>query len=76
MEKNKSASLVKSASLADPWQAFLLPSVPHRPLIEFGCSALATAESVGPNNALNLGTAFSPTSSNPVTTSLYINKNT
>jgi hypothetical protein len=44
----KSLSRLNETAESEPWTAFLVPSVPKRPLIEVGAWVLAVAEFVGP----------------------------
>ena len=71
--KKKPFSLAYDPPESEPWQAFLVPSVPKRALNELGASYLALRVLVGPIRFLHLVTASSATNSNPTTTSLVIN---
>jgi len=71
-EKKKSSSLYADCGESDPWQAFLVPSVPNKALILEGDSDLAFIVLVGPNKLLHLLIASSQISSNPTTKSEVI----
>lgn len=73
LEKKNYSYLAAEVNESDPWAAFLVPSVPNRPLIEFGLSLLACKEFVGPKSFLHFATQFYATSSNPTTKSELIN---
>ena len=57
-EKKKSSSLAAEVRESDPCAAFLVPSVPNKPRIEFGLSLFACKEFVGPNNFLHFAIQF------------------
>lgn len=69
-EKKKSVSLFQLGPESLPCTAFLVLSVPNKALIEYGEFYYATRVLVGPIKDLHFSTAFSATSSIPVTTSL------
>ena len=50
LPKKKFSSRSADSFESLPWTAFLVPSVPNKPLIEFGASALAFYVLVGPIN--------------------------
>ena len=56
--KKNSNSLFALSIESDPCTAFLVPSVPNTPLMEFGASFLATSELVGPMNYLQAWMPF------------------
>lgn len=71
--KKKSSSLFALSKESEPCTAFLVPSVPKTPLIEFGASFRATSELVGPINYLQAWIPFILISSIPMQTSLVMN---
>lgn len=63
-----------------PWTAFLVPSYPYFPLIEFGASSLAFNELVGPIKFLHFlmasgATSSIPTAKSDVIKSIKVGKN-
>lgn len=67
--KKNSVSLAADSLESLPWTAFLVPSVPKTALRDYGFSALAVSEFVGPMKSLHPAIAPLEASSIPMHTS-------